>query len=97
MAADKTGTVWNYYAYGSGNSLIGKVGSDNVARYYHYRRCSIYRHDGVGHVRAITDSAGTVVERYDYDAFGTLRNTPTGLSNDRRFTGEQYDGGQVTT
>ncbi len=81
VAADKTDTVWNYYVYG--NSLIGKVGSDNVARYYHY--------DGTGHVRAITDSTGTVVERYDYDAFGALRNTPTGLSNDRRFTGEQYD------
>ena len=83
VAADKTGTVWNYYVYGSGNSLVGKVGSDNVARYYH--------HDGTGHVRAITDSTGTVVERYDYDAFGALRNTPTGVANDRRFTGEQYD------
>jgi len=59
------------------------VGSDNVARYYHY--------DGTGHVRAITDSTGAVVERYDYDAFGALRNTPTGLSNDRRFTAEQFD------
>lgn len=54
-----------------------------MARYYHY--------DGTGHVRAITDSTGAVVERYDYDAFGALRNTPTGLSNDRRFTGEQHD------
>ncbi len=81
VAADKTDTVWNYYVYGNG--LIGKVGSDNVARYYHY--------DGTGHVRAITDSTGAVVERYDYDAFGTLRNTPIGLSNDRRFTGEQFD------
>ncbi len=54
-----------------------------MARYYHY--------DGTGHARAITDSTGAVVERYDYDAFGTLRNTPTGLANDRRFTGEQHD------
>ena len=54
-----------------------------MARYYHY--------DGTGHVRAITDSTGAVVERYDYDAFGTLRNTPTVLANDRRFTGEQHD------
>ena len=78
---DKTGSTWNYYVYGT--SLIGKVGSDNVARYYHL--------DGTGHVRAITDSTGAVVERYDYDAFGALRNTPTGLANDRRFTGEQHD------
>ncbi len=42
-------------------------------------------------MRAITDSTGAVVERYDYDAFGMLRNTPTGLANDRRFTGEQHD------
>ncbi len=81
VAADKVDTTWNYYVYGTG--LIGKVGSDNVARYYHY--------DGTGHTRAITDSTGAVVERYDYDAFGALRNTPTGLSNDRRFTGEQHD------
>ena len=81
VAADRVDSTWNYYAYGT--NLIGKVGSDNVARYYHY--------DGTGHVRAITDSTGAVVERYDYDAFGALRNTPTGLSNDRRFTGEQHD------
>ena len=81
VAADLTGSTWNYYVYGT--SLIGKVGSDNVARYYHY--------DGTGHTRAITDSTGAVVERYDYDAFGSLRNTPTGLANDRRFTGEQHD------
>ena len=42
-------------------------------------------------MRAITDSTGTVVERYDYDAFGALRNTPTGVANDRRFTSEQHD------
>ncbi len=81
VAADRVDSTWNYYVYGNG--LIGKVGSDNVARYYHY--------DGTGHVRAITDSTGAVVERYDYDAFGILRNTPTGLANDRRFTGEQHD------
>jgi len=36
VAADKTDTVWNYYVYGT--SLIGKVGSDNVARrqYAHF-------------------------------------------------------------
>ena len=35
VAADRVDSTWNYYVYGSGDSLIGKVGSDNVARYYH--------------------------------------------------------------
>ncbi|MCX6023099.1 MAG: hypothetical protein NTZ05_15490 [Chloroflexi bacterium] len=76
-----TSNVWTFYVYGL--KLIGQVGDDGVGRYYHY--------DGNGTVRAITDAAGAVVERYDYDAFGALRNTPSGATNDRRYTGEQHD------
>ena len=64
VAADKTGTTWNYYVYGSKNSLIGKVGADNVARYYHYRRCSIYRYDGTGHVQATGEQSQVTFELY---------------------------------
>ncbi|MCX6023101.1 MAG: hypothetical protein NTZ05_15500 [Chloroflexi bacterium] len=73
--------VWTFYVYGL--DLIAQVGDDGAARYYHY--------DGNGNVRAISDATGAVVERYDYDAFGSLRNTPLGATNDRRYTGEQHD------
>ena len=82
VTAEHVGANWTYYAYGK--SLIARTDTSGAARYYHY--------DGSGNVRAITDAAGAVVERYDYDAFGTLRNTPPGgITNDRRFSGEQWD------
>ncbi len=66
VAVEKVGSNATYYAYGK--SLIGRLNPDNSKRYYH--------HDGSGNVRAMTDESGNVVERYDYEAFGTLRNTP---------------------
>ncbi len=63
--------------------MIAKREADGTPKYYHY--------DGSGNVRAISDASGAVVECYDYEAFGGMRNTPTGITNDRRFSAEQYD------
>ena len=82
VAAEKVSSDWTYYVYGK--NLIAKRESAGTPKYYHY--------DGSGNVRAITDATGAVVERYDYDAFGSLRSTaPSGSPNDRRFSGEQND------
>ncbi|HEY6909571.1 MAG TPA: Ig-like domain-containing protein [Myxococcales bacterium] len=52
---------------------------------------SFYLYDGQGNVRALTDAAGNVTDRYDYDAFGVpLRVTGT-TPNDYRYGGEQVD------
>ncbi|MGJ8641682.1 MAG: RHS repeat-associated core domain-containing protein [Opitutaceae bacterium] len=55
---------------------------------------SFYLYDGLGSVRALTDSTGAVTDTYTYDAWGVLVSTahsslPT--VNCYRFTGEQWD------
>ena len=50
--------------------------------YYHY--------DGLGSVTNLTDSSGTTVESYSYDAFGKPSTTST-IGNRYMFTGREYD------
>src|SRR5947199_3684635 len=52
---------------------------------------SFYGYDGHGNVRFLTNSAGTVSDTYQYDAFVRLiatGNTP----NNFEYSGEQFDG-----
>ena len=44
-----------------------------------------------GSVRALTNSAGSVTDRYAYDAFGSALATTGSTTNAYRFTGEQQD------
>ena len=49
--------------------------------------------DGLGSVTALTDSAGAVVGRYEYDSCGKQVQAPTGAGTQvYTFTGHQYDG-----
>ena len=52
---------------------------------------SYYTRDGHGSVRELTDPAGAITDRYDYDAFGVLiaRSGPT--ANAFLYCGEQFD------
>ena len=52
---------------------------------------SFYSDDGLGSVRALTNGAGAVTDRYTYDAFGTTLATTGSTTNAYRFTGEQQD------
>ncbi len=52
---------------------------------------SFYGYDGHGSVRQLTNSAGTVTDTYDYDAFGNLINQTGSTPNNYLFAGEQYD------
>ena len=48
--------------------------------------------DGLGSVTALTDSAGAVVGRYEYDAYGSQVQAPTGAGTEvYTFAGQQYD------
>lgn len=48
--------------------------------------------DGLGSVTALTDSAGAVVGRYEYDAYGSQIQAPTGAGTEvYTFAGQQYD------
>jgi RHS repeat-associated protein len=52
---------------------------------------TFYGHDGHGSVRLLTDGAGVPVERYRYDAFGTLLQPAGIVDNVYRYAGEQLD------
>jgi len=52
---------------------------------------SFYGYDGGGNVRQLTNSAGTVTDTYEYDAFGNdVYHTGT-TPNNYLYRGEQYD------
>jgi len=68
--------------YTHGDDLISQH-SPAGAFYYHY--------DGLGSTRALTDTAQTITDTYDYEAFGDLLNQTGFTENNYRFTGEQYD------
>ena len=53
---------------------------------------SFYVYDGLGSVRALTDTSSLVTDSYDYDAFGNvLDQTGSNTPNSYLFTGEQFD------
>jgi RHS repeat-associated protein len=75
------GAVQRTYTYG--HALISENQASGV---------SFYGYDGLGSVRFLTNASGTVTDRYDYDAFGTLMSTSTTPTlNNYRFAGEQND------
>ena len=50
-----------------------------------------YIYDGHGNTRLLTNAAGTVTDRYDYDACGNLLQKEGETENDFLYTGEQYN------
>jgi RHS repeat-associated protein len=52
---------------------------------------SFYGYDGFGNVRQLTNSAGSVTDTYDYDAFGNELNHTGSTPNNYLYRGEQYD------
>jgi len=72
------------YTYGHDLISQERAGATNfVAHFYGY--------DGHGNVRLLTDSAGTITDRYDYDAFGNLIASSGTTLNNYLYTGEQFD------
>jgi RHS repeat-associated protein len=47
--------------------------------------------DGLGSIRALTDDAGTVTDRYAYSAFGQLLSHSGNHANPYRFAGEDFE------
>ncbi len=52
----------------------------------------VYHSDGLGSVRALTDSAGSIVQTYLYDEYGVVTSTQGSISQPFQYTGEQRDG-----
>jgi RHS repeat-associated protein len=78
------GAVQRTYTYGidriSQNQLINGVWT-----------ASFYGYDGGGHVRRLTDIAGTQTDTYQYDAFGNIINSIGSTPNNYLYRGEQFD------
>ena len=52
---------------------------------------SFYGYDGGGNVRQLTNSAGTVTDAYEYDAFGNSFTKVGATPNNYLYRGEQFD------
>ncbi len=50
-----------------------------------------YHYDGLGSTRALSDQMAVVTDRYDYEAFGQLRQQSGETENNYLYTGEQVD------
>ncbi len=51
----------------------------------------VYHSDGLGSVRALTDSSGHVVQTYQYDEYGNVVSSSGSITQPFQYTGEQFD------
>ena len=77
LETDDAGTTLNSYVYGL--SLISRIKPDNTTRYYHG--------DFRGSTVAMTNAAGTVTHKYQYDEFGTALQKTEEDYNPFRYVG----------
>jgi RHS repeat-associated protein len=78
------GGVQRHYLYGL--SLLEQVSWQSNTWVNNW-----YGYDGHGSVRFLNDSNGTVLNTYDYDAFGNLVSQTGSTPNNYLFAGEQWD------
>ncbi|WP_148830104.1 RHS repeat domain-containing protein, partial [Xanthomonas sontii] len=50
-----------------------------------------YLTDSLGSTRLLTDSEGKVVQRYDYDSYGSTAHSSAGFNNPYQYTGREKD------
>lgn len=82
LVEKKNGTeVYNYIYAGR---LYARKGSSGTV-YYHQ--------DGLGSTLAITDQSGNILNKYQYDVYGTPEVIQETVTNCILFTGEMYDDG----
>jgi RHS repeat-associated protein len=72
------GTITAYYVYGLG--LISKITPTGQTYYYHY--------DGLGSTIAITNTAGTIVNKYAYDTYGKVLSQTEAIPNPFKYVGK---------
>ena len=74
---DGANNITDYYVY-DGMGLVAKISGSNVY-YYHF--------DGSANIIAMTDAAGSMVNKYAYDPFGNLLNVVETVPNPFTFVG----------
>jgi RHS repeat-associated protein len=88
---DGSDTLLARYAYGAGIDEVLTMERDGNTYTYH--------RDALGSVTEITDASGSLVERYEYDVYGTAQIfdslemplTASAIENPYLFTGRRYD------
>lgn len=93
VIADYTsaGSLTAEYLYGSGLDEVVSMQRGATSYFYHY--------DGLGSVAEVTNAAGSIVERYDYDPYGkatifdssNVVLTASAVGNRYMFTGRELD------
>jgi len=53
-----------YYIYGPGGEIVEQIDGSGNAYFYHA--------DQLGSIRALTNSSGSVIDSYSYDAYGNI-------------------------
>jgi RHS repeat-associated protein len=74
--------IQNYNVYG--REAISKGGAASTSRHY-------YLEDGMGNIRFVTNSNGDKVMGYNYDPYGSIRNTNGSSDNTLQFKAEPYE------
>jgi len=75
--AQSTTYIWG------GNRLLAKKLAGGAQYYYLY--------NGHGDVVQITDSAGNIVNSYEYDEWGNITSQTEGIENEFKYAGQTYD------
>jgi RHS repeat-associated protein len=82
VVKETNATTGNITDYLYGDDLIKQTRAAND---------SYYLYDGLGSTRALTDATGSIINTYNYEAFGDVLNQTGTTQNNYLFTGEQYD------
>lgn len=80
---DENGVIGNRYIHGPNmdEPLAITTGKD---KYY-------YHADGLGSIIALTDQSGKVVQTYEYDSFGNLKDQKNRVKQSFTYTGREWD------
>ncbi len=79
-----SGAVTRTYTYG-----LQRIAQDQVIS--NTWTPSFYSYDGMGNVRALTNTAGATTDTYEYDAFGNEFTVSGSTPNNYLYRGEAYD------
>jgi RHS repeat-associated protein len=78
---------------GLGASIDYLYGDDLIQQSQSAADEQYFLYDGLGSTRLLTDDSGTITDRYDYEAFGSVIYREGVSENNYQFTGEQFDKG----
>jgi RHS repeat-associated protein len=81
VETNNAGTTQAAYNYGNGLISMNRASAD-----------SFYNYDGLGSVRQLTNTAGTVTDAYTYDSYGNKIASSGVVVNPYGFTGQQQFG-----